>query len=170
MNTTTLTPEAIFSTLIAEFEKLVGIGQPLLIAIAVLFALGFVLKVARKFKRIHKDGARLYSERDRNIGFARAGGRCEMEGFLWFRCSRAAKHGDHHYPHSRGGATTMQNFVAACAKCNMSKGAKVPTRMASKRMENRRRKYFPKGVPVTVGERITNKSRKLAAANANSWN
>ena len=169
MNTTTLTPEAIFSAITTAFEKLSGLEQPLMIALGVIIGLSIVAKIARKFNRVHKDGERLYSNKDRQIGFARAGGRCEMEGFLWFRCRRAAKHGDHHYPHSRGGATTMQNFVAACAKCNMSKGAKIPSRFATKRMENRRRKYFPKGVPVTVGERITRKSRKLAAAQQNGY-
>lgn len=169
--TTTQRTEDAFATISAIIKVLIENGQTVLIVVGVLFALSLVLKVYRAFNKPPKDGDRLYSKQDRMIGFARAGGRCEMDGFLWFlRCSREAKHGDHHYPHSKGGATTMQNFVAACVRCNTSKGAKVPTRMQTRRIQNRRRSYFPKGVSVTAGERITKKSRKLAAANAKAWN
>lgn len=163
MTSTPLAPEDLLATITAKYEELAWMVKPLLIIIAVLFVWSFVLKIARKFKRVYKDGERLYTSRDRRIGFARAGNRCEMDGYFWFlRCKREAKHGDHHYPHSRGGATSMQNFVAACVRCNTSKGAKIPTRSATKRMERRRRKYFPKGVPVTVGERLTQQSSKYA--------
>lgn len=169
--TTTQRTEDAFATISEIINVLMENGQTVLIAAAVIFVLSLVLKVYRALHKPHKDEDRLYSKQDRMIGFARAGGRCEMDGFLWFlRCSREAKHGDHHYPHSKGGATTMQNFVAACVRCNTSKGAKVPTLMQTKRIQNRRRRYFPKGVPVIAGERITKKSRRLAAANAKSWN
>jgi 5-methylcytosine-specific restriction endonuclease McrA len=172
MDATTMTSiEEAFATITAIFSVLVENGQTTLIAVGALFAISLFIKVYRKFNKPHKDDERLYSKQDRMIGFARAGGRCEMDGFLWFlRCGREAKHGDHHYPHSKGGATTMQNFVAACVRCNTSKGAKVPTFMQTKRIQNRRRSYFPKSVPVTAGERITRQSRKLAAANAKAWN
>jgi 5-methylcytosine-specific restriction endonuclease McrA len=171
METTTMTSiEAFFATAVEFFGVLVENSQTVLIAAVAIFALSLVIKVYRKFNKPHKDEDRLYSKQDRMIGFARAGGRCEMDGFFWFRCGREAKHGDHHFPHSKGGATTMQNFVAACVRCNTSKGAKVPTFMQTKRIQNRRRGYFPKGVSVIAGERITKKSRKLAAANAKAWN
>lgn len=147
----------VFNT-IANYDGDYAQYKPLLVTAAVLYGVFFIVKVVRRIIPVRKDSRRLYSDRDKLIGFARAGKRCEMEGFLWFRCSRKAEHGDHHYPHSRGGATSMKNFVAACAKCNISKGAKVPSRFATKRMERRRRGYFPSGVEVTVGERITRKS------------
>lgn len=163
--------EDAIGTITSVGKMLIDNGQTVLIVAALIFVASLVLKFYRVFNKPPKDEERLYSKQDRMIGFARAGGRCEMDGFLWFmRCSREAKHGDHHYPHSKGGATTMQNFVAACVRCNTSKGAKVPTYWATKRIQNRRRKYFPKGIPVTAGERITKKSRKLAAANAKAWN
>ena len=50
-------------------------------------------------------------------GMARAAGQCEMEAGFGRRCSRAAEHGDHLYPWSKGGSTSLQNFVAAsCVK------------------------------------------------------
>lgn len=119
----------------------------------------FVYRIIRRFIPVRKDTIRMYTKSDRVSGFARAGNRCEMEGFLWFRCSRKAEHGDHHYPWSRGGSTTMENFVAACGKCNMSKGAKIPTRFATWRMTMRRRSYFPKGVQIKAGARVRRPKR-----------
>lgn len=150
----------VIANTVGNYEELFVTYKPLLIVIAAMWAVLFIAKIVRKLIPVLKDGERLYSKQEKLIGFARAGHRCEMESFLWFRCRRKAEHGDHHYPHSRGGATSMKNFVAACAKCNMSKGAKIPGRFATKRMENRRKSYFPKGVDVTAGERITRKSRK----------
>lgn len=41
-------------------------------------------------------------------------------------CGAKATHVDHVYPVSRGGSNDLDNLVAACAPCNMSKGAKTP--------------------------------------------
>lgn len=101
-----------------------------------------------------KDPSRLFSANQRTEGFARAGGRCELEGWGFSRCRRPASHGDHHFPWSRGGSTSMANFVAACAKCNTSKGAKVPGFFVTQRMQARRRGYFPRGSVVAAGERF----------------
>lgn len=119
-----------------------------------LVAAYFIFRVIKRIIPVRKDAKRMYTKPERMAGFARARNRCEMEGFLWFRCNSKAEHGDHHYPWSRGGSTTMENFVAACGKCNMSKGAKIPTWFATWRMANRRRGYFPKGVPVKAGARV----------------
>ncbi|MEJ1191872.1 HNH endonuclease [Pseudarthrobacter sp. CCNWLW207] len=40
---------------------------------------------------------------------------------------RPAEHGDHFYPRSEGGSTSLQNFVAACARCNRAKRARIPS-------------------------------------------
>lgn len=101
-----------------------------------------------------KDPSRLFSANQRTEGFARAGGRCELEGWGFSRCRRPASHGDHHFPWSRGGSTSMANFVAACARCNTSKGAKVPGFFVTLRMQGRRRGYFPRGSVVVAGERF----------------
>lgn len=100
-----------------------------------------------------KDPARLFSAEQKRAGHARAGHRCEMELLPFIRCRRPSEHGDHWYPHSRGGATTMGNFVAACSPCNLRKSATMPSRFATARLSARRRRYFPSGVPVRSGER-----------------
>ncbi len=41
-------------------------------------------------------------------------------------CGKLATHVDHIYPKSRGGKDDMDNLVAACADCNMGKGARTP--------------------------------------------
>ena len=66
-----------------------------------------------------------------------------MEGLFFSRCNGAAAHGDHWFPWSKGGPTSMENFVAACVTCNTRKGAKVPTYWQTQRLVYRRRKYFP---------------------------
>ena len=101
-----------------------------------------------------KDPQRAYTKAQRTQAANRAGGQCEMEGFLWFRCRRPGEHGDHFYPHSKGGATDMSNQVWACAPCNQSKGAKVPTLGQKIRLERRRRKYFPADQQIEVGNHV----------------
>ncbi|WP_371706878.1 HNH endonuclease [Pseudarthrobacter sp. NIBRBAC000502772] len=84
---------------------------------------------------------------------ARAAGLCEMEAGFRRRCSRPAEHGDHFYPWSKGGSTSLQNFVAACARCNRAKGARIPSPGQQERIERRRRDYFMPEGSVSVGER-----------------
>ena len=102
---------------------------------------------------VQKDPQRMFTATQRTTGFARAGGRCELEVLPFIRCSRSPSHGDHYIPWSKGGATTMGNFVAACRSCNLRKSDSVPSAFATWRLERRRKKYFPDGVPVRVGER-----------------
>lgn len=42
-------------------------------------------------------------------------------------CGDPSEHIDHVIPLSRGGDHSLDNLVASCAKCNLSKGAKLPT-------------------------------------------
>lgn len=128
------------------------------IVVAGFVALLYIGRAVARNRPFPTDPSRLFSPVQRNEGFARAGGRCELDGFFLFtRCKGKAHHGDHHYPWSKGGSTSMVNFVAACARCNTSKGAKIPTAWATMRMEARRRKYFPQGVPVKAGERFAHR-------------
>ncbi|WP_311380358.1 HNH endonuclease [Arthrobacter sp. ISL-72] len=46
---------------------------------------------------------------------------------------------------SKGGSTSLQNFVAACSRCNRSKGAHIPSPARQERLERRRRRYVPSG-------------------------
>lgn len=101
-----------------------------------------------------KDPVRMFTAAQRVEGFSRAGNQCELESMPFVRCRETASHGDHHYPWSKGGATSMLNFTAACVRCNTSKGAKVPSRFSTWRLERRRRRYFPAGIPVTAGQRM----------------
>lgn len=43
-----------------------------------------------------------------------------------FYCGAKSDHADHVIPLSRGGTHDLDNLVPACAKCNFSKGAKLP--------------------------------------------
>lgn len=140
-----------FQTLLDGNQQVISAGAIFLTAALVLNG---VRKMVRHFRKLPVDARRFFSNTDRVAGFARAGGRCEMDGFLNFRCRARAEHGDHHYPHSRGGATTLDNFVAACAHHNLAKSDKVPSKMATRRMERRRKNYFPEGTPVAVGSRV----------------
>lgn len=106
---------------------------------------------ARDVRR--RDPVRRFSRQQRRDGMARAGGRCEMEAGFRRRCSRPAEHGDHFYPWSKGGSTNLQNFVAACARCNRAKGAGIPSPGTQERLERRRRDYLMPDASVSVGER-----------------
>ena len=61
---------------------------------------------------------RLVAIRSRAI-FARDGGRCAY-------CRGPAETIDHVMPRSRGGGHQWENVVAACARCNHTKGDKTP--------------------------------------------
>lgn len=124
------------------------------VVIAGFIVLVYVSRAIARNRPVPTDPSRLFSAVQKTEGFSRAGGRCEMDGILFLRCKAKAHHGDHHFPWSKGGSTSMTNFVAACARHNTSKGAKIPTAWATMRMEARRRKYFPQGVNVKAGERF----------------
>ena len=100
-----------------------------------------------------RDPVRRFTRQQRREGMTRAGGQCEMEAGFRRRCSRPAEHGDHFYPWSKGGSTSLQNFVAACARCNRAKSARIPSPGQQERMERRRRDYLTPVGSVSVGER-----------------
>jgi len=120
------------------------------IILVVLMVIAVVIR-ARDLRR--RDPVRRFSRQQRREGMARAAGLCEMEAGFRGRCSRPAEHGDHFYPWSKGGSTSLQNFVAACARCNRTKGARIPTPGQQARIERRRRDYVTPDGSVGVGER-----------------
>lgn len=100
-----------------------------------------------------RDPVRRFTRQQRREGLARAGGRCQMEAGFSRRCSWAAEHGGHFYPWSKGGSTSLQNFGAACAQCNRTKGARVPSPGQQARIERRRLDYVSSDAYVSVGHR-----------------
>ncbi|WP_320537716.1 HNH endonuclease signature motif containing protein [Pseudarthrobacter sp. IC2-21] len=100
-----------------------------------------------------RDPVRRFTRQQRRDGMARAAGLCEMEAGFRGRCSRPAEHGDHFYPWSKGGSTSLRNFVAACARCNRAKGARIPSPGQQERIERRRRENVAPDGLVSVGER-----------------
>ncbi|MBD1536837.1 HNH endonuclease [Arthrobacter sp. S13_S34] len=120
-----------------------------------LFAVALVVvaAVVNALDIRRRDPVRRFTRQQRREGIARADGRCEMEAGFGRRCSRAAEHGDHFYPWSKGGSTSLQNFVAACARCNRAKGARIPTPGQQGRLERRRRDYLAQESSISVGER-----------------
>lgn len=120
------------------------------LAVVVLGILAAVL-TGRDARR--RDPVRRFTRQQRREGMARAGGQCELEAGFGRRCARPAEHGDHFYPWSKGGSTSLQNFVAACARCNRAKRARIPSPGQQQRMERRRRDYLPPSSSVSAGER-----------------
>lgn len=118
-----------------------------------LLALFIVAAVVHGRDVRRRDPLRRFNRQQRREGMARAGGQCEMEAGFGRRCSRPAEHGDHFFPWSKGGSTNLQNFVAACARCNRAKGARIPSPGRQARMERRRREYVAPDSTASVGER-----------------
>jgi 5-methylcytosine-specific restriction endonuclease McrA len=125
------------------------------VALPATFIVGLVIVAAvmraRDVRR--RDPVRRFSRQQRREGMARAAGQCEMEAGFRRRCSRPAEHGDHFYPWSKGGSTSLQNFVAACSRCNRAKGAQIPSPAQQERLERRRRTYVALDGAVAVGQR-----------------
>lgn len=127
----------------------IAIGPPA-IFILMLLLLATVLRT-RDVRR--RDPQRRFTGYQRREGMLRAGGRCELESSHGRRCARAAEHGDHFYPWSKGGATSLRNFVGACGNCNRAKGASIPSPGLLTRLERRRATYVATQDLVRVGER-----------------
>lgn len=149
-----INPDDISSAVSSFITFLSGLPTPVLIGLGIVLLLVISAIRSNSAAPKQKDPVRMFNATQRAEGFSRANNQCELESMPFVRCKEKASHGDHHYPWSKGGATSMLNFTAACVRCNTSKGAKVPTRFSTWRMERRRQRYFPAGVPVTAGQRI----------------
>lgn len=132
-----------------------GHPYPTLALLAAACLPGLIAQVIEKIpRRVHKDPQRMFTSDQRRAGADRSGGRCEMEGVFFTRCTRPGEHGDHWFPHSKGGASSMNNFVWACAPCNLAKSAHVPTFWETTRLEWRRRRYFAPHSHMRPGEKV----------------
>jgi 5-methylcytosine-specific restriction endonuclease McrA len=99
-----------------------------------------------------RDPVGRFTRQQRREGMARANDQCEMESGFRRRCSCPAEHGDHFCPWSKGGSTSLRNFVVACGRCNRAKGAQILSPTQQERIERRRLSYVPPGA-AAVGER-----------------
>lgn len=97
-----------------------------------------------------RDPRRGFNAAERRAAFERAGLRCEHKSILWHRCSNTPTQGDHIFPWSRGGRTTMSNQQALCPFHNSRKSGSVPTRIYILRLQWRRRRYFPEDISARV--------------------
>jgi len=123
-----------------------------IVVVAIIMAVAAFRSAGQR--TIQKDPQRAFTAAQRTAGFARCGNRCEHISIFGRRCTAAPTHGDHVWPHSKGGATTLANFAGLCARHNLMKGARTPSRWAIRRLERRRRNYFPPGHPVEVVWRV----------------
>ncbi len=124
------------------------------VVLVVLLGLAKLIRMVRSLFPVHKDPLRMLGAAERQRSFTRAGNRCEDKRPFWFRCNGPAQHGDHIYPWSCGGATSLANFQALCAHHNTSKGATIPSKFYIWRLERRRRHYFPPNESVKVNWHI----------------
>ena len=128
-------------------------SSPWLAAVFALIVLRALTRTVRSV--IHgghpKDPVRLFSGPARAEIFARAGRRCEQHSWLVGRCRETRRlQADHVHPHSRGGATAVQNGQALCGRHNSRKAASVPWDWQLARLARRRDSYFPAGIPRHV--------------------
>lgn len=136
------------------FQGILGrVGSAAVLPGAAAAVLAIVAAVTTSQDVRRRDPVRRFTRQQRREGMARAGSLCELEAGFGRRCGRPAEHGDHFYPWSKGGSTSLQNFVAACARCNRAKRARIPSPGQQRRMERRRRDYLPASASVSVGER-----------------
>lgn len=129
---------------------------PLALAVGVVVLVALTrIPMSRPDNPFEKDPQRMFSDSDRVWIAEAAGRRCEHLTLGVFRCR---KHGtdkfplnlgdstgqmDHHYPHSRGGATSRHNLVWLCEKHNKRKSNRVPTLWQTWLLTQSRKRYFP---------------------------
>lgn len=105
------------------------------------FLVILVIWLLPRLRRPVRDPVRLYTSEQRAAASARCGYQCEHKPLLWRRCRAGADHGDHIVPWSRGGRTDTSNLQMLCAKHNLRKSAKMPSRFYRWRLARRRRRY-----------------------------
>lgn len=67
------------------------------------------------------------------------------------RCDKTDElQADHIHPHSRGGATALENAQVLCRHHNKQKAESVPWNWQLARLAGRRGAYFPPGTPRAV--------------------
>jgi 5-methylcytosine-specific restriction endonuclease McrA len=128
-------------------------SSPWLVGVFALIALTRIVRAVRAVihGRHRQDLQRRFSGEQRLEIFARAGHRCEQYSWLLGRCGATEDlQADHVHPHSRGGATVIENGQALCRQHNKHKSARVPWNWQLDRLARRRLAYFPASAPREV--------------------
>ncbi|MDQ1750692.1 MAG: hypothetical protein QOE71_1748 [Pseudonocardiales bacterium] len=134
-------------------------SSPVIVVLSCLVVLAVILKAFRAIRWLPltaapRDPLRRFAGVERATIMTRAGGRCEFHGLVGGRCRQTEKlHADHVHPHSRGGSTSVANGQALCSRHNKQKAARIPLEWELRRIEKRRRAYFPDGVSTAVVRR-----------------
>ena len=129
------------------------LGEPWLGALLVLLIVGAAIRRVPGLVhgRRRRDPQRCFLREDKRIVLARAGRRCEHHSWLSGRCETTEDlQADHVHPHSRGGATAIENGQALCPRHNLRKAARVPWSWELERLARRREAYFPPGTSTAV--------------------
>lgn len=114
------------------------------IAVAVVLAAILIAVLVSNSWRRQNDPVRLFTPAQRTIISRRAGGQCEAFTFFGRRCKETeGLAADHIWPHTLGGWTSIENAQALCTYHNSSKGGRAPTRAYIRRLQRRRKRYFP---------------------------
>jgi 5-methylcytosine-specific restriction endonuclease McrA len=122
---------------------------PVAVVLIFVFLMASLAIAAYRKRPIAKDELRGFTASMRQEAKDLAGGRCE-HSYFWLRCRTPGGHADHIYPWSKGGWTTMANCQSLCVKHNLQKSAHLPGRFYIRRLEIRRRRYFPVGADPKV--------------------
>lgn len=86
------------------------------------------------------DAERFFPYEMRHKMMKEVGYRCEGTSEDGTRCEYRGHdlHGDHWFPYSKGGATSIYNLVMLCPHCNISKSNKMPTSRQTEALMYRR--------------------------------
>lgn len=128
-------------------------SSPWVVGLFALIALNAGIKTIRTIIHGHHvpDPQRKFSGAQRAVIFVRAGNRCEHHSWLLGRCEESGGlQADHIHPHSRGGATALENGQVLCRRLNKRKAARVPWDWELARLARRRDRYFPADTPRAV--------------------
>jgi 5-methylcytosine-specific restriction endonuclease McrA len=146
--------------------KIFAASPAFAVAIAVVLTLSVAASARTRFWRLKaRDPVRRFSRADKARIVYRAAVRCEHHGLLLGRCRvTEGLEADHIHPHSRGGETGIHNGQALCRRHNRLKFVHIPWAWELRRLERRRRSYFPAGMPTAVKRTAKSRTRPPATA------
>lgn len=142
------TAEVTFSDIFAALPGFVlFLVTPVVIVVVLFWLVVNVEKMAtgvkhRKLDKADRDKPRTFTSKEKALASTMCNNRCEGTG-IFFRCRYRGidLHGDHWFPHSKGGATSPENLVMLCPKCNRSKSDHIPSILQTKALNRRRKKH-----------------------------
>lgn len=111
---------------IAQVRRLIDVDNPQAVAER-LVAVGLWERQGDGYQMTRAIGWRIVHKTINSSWWKRS--RCkilERDEWICQYCGAPAEHVDHIIPRRRGGSDDEDNLVAACARCNLSKGARTP--------------------------------------------